>query len=275
MIRICYNAVMSEHAHTTHESTAPGLHITTDVYEGPLEVLLEMIQKRKLFINDLSLADVSDDFLGFIRSQEAFPVEVSTQFLEIASTLMLLKSKSLLPNLDITDEDEADIHDLEDRLAAHKRIQELSAYVRERWGAAPMYRRRARGRIAVVFAPTDEIRPDTCLRIIRDCIKRIPTEQDIPQVGIGTQVSLKETIDELSSRVQRAMNTRFSDVAGYRSGSGGYKKQERLHVVLHFLAMLELVKTGLLDAVQYSHYDDIHLEHTNVDTPHYGNLDDL
>ena len=252
----------------TNQEAHPALTVRTDVYEGPLEVLLTLIQKRKLFINDLSLTQVTDDFLAYINEQESFPVEISTQFLETASTLMLLKSKSLLPDLDISSEEEEDIQDLEARLELYKRFKTLSEHIYERWCATPLYNRSQKPEPSVVFSPTDELHRETLHRTMHSIIEELPGQDDIPQAEVKQQVSLKETIERLSSRVQRALRTRFSDIAGYTRG-GTYNKEERVHIVIHFLAMLELVKTGVVDATQQRHYDDIELENTDIDVPSY------
>ena len=66
-------------------------------FEGPLDLLLSLIEKRKLFINDIALAKVTDDFISHIQSLNQFPMADSANFILIASTLLLIKSKSLLP----------------------------------------------------------------------------------------------------------------------------------------------------------------------------------
>ena len=82
-------------------------------FEGPLELLLDLIEKRKLFVSDIALAQVTDDYIAHIKSSTEFPIADSAQFILVASTLLLIKSKSLLPSLDLTTEEQADIKDLE------------------------------------------------------------------------------------------------------------------------------------------------------------------
>lgn len=257
----------SETEHTKHEQD-PALTVKTEVYEGPLEVLLELIQKRKLFISDISLTQVTDDFLRYIEAHESFPVETSTQFLETASTLMLLKSKSLLPNLDLSEEEEGDIQELEERLALYQRIKELSKHVNERWGVAPMANRARRSGPVPVFSPTDELHLETLYRVMRTVLCRLPRQQDLPQTQVSQTVSLKETIDRLHERMQYAMRDNFSALAGYSKGKAA-NKEERLHVVVHFLAMLELVKSGIMEVEQRSPHDDIVMERTEIDVSRY------
>ncbi|PJA01139.1 segregation/condensation protein A, partial [Candidatus Kaiserbacteria bacterium CG_4_10_14_0_2_um_filter_50_16] len=68
--------------------------IQTDVYQGPFEVLLDLIEARKLLVNDLALASITEDFIAHVRAQETFPVEETANFIQIAATLLLIKSKS-------------------------------------------------------------------------------------------------------------------------------------------------------------------------------------
>jgi hypothetical protein len=87
--------------------------VKTHIFEGPLDTLLSLIEKRKLFINDISLAQVADDYISYVKSLNDFPIADSAHFILIASTLVLIKSKSLLPTLTLSEEEESSIEDLE------------------------------------------------------------------------------------------------------------------------------------------------------------------
>ena len=92
-------------------------------FEGPLELVLDLIEKRKMHISDVSLSQVADEFIEYIKSFEEFPIADSADFILVASTLLLIKSKSLLPNLQLTEEEQGSIEDLENRLASYKNIK--------------------------------------------------------------------------------------------------------------------------------------------------------
>ena len=79
--------------------------VKTSSFEGPLDLLLDLIEKRKLFINDVSLAKVTDDFIAHIKQFDDLPMAESAHFILIASTLLLIKSKSLLQELNLTEEE--------------------------------------------------------------------------------------------------------------------------------------------------------------------------
>src|SRR3990167_10380841 len=108
--------------------------VKTQVFEGPLDLLLELISKRKLFVNDVSLSQVTDDFIAYIQEHDEFPLSESAEFILVASTLMLIKSRSLLPTLELTEEEEESIHDLEDRLALYARTKELAVELKSIFG---------------------------------------------------------------------------------------------------------------------------------------------
>jgi len=97
-------------------------------FEGPFGLLLELIEQRKLFINDVSLSAVTEDYLNYMNKLGGLnhfsPAEIAS-FVLVASTLILIKSKSLLPNLDLTSGEESDIKSLEERLRLYEK------YVRE------------------------------------------------------------------------------------------------------------------------------------------------
>ena len=126
--------------------------IKTDVFEGPLELLLSLVEKRKLFISDISLSQVADDYISYIKQLENFPIADSAHFILIASTLVLIKSKSLLPNLSLSDEEEKNIDELEARLRQYQKYKELSNNIREMFGSKMSFGRLPNKFDKVVFA---------------------------------------------------------------------------------------------------------------------------
>src|SRR3989344_4410007 len=102
------------------DEKSPEFKIHIEGFEGPLELLLSLIEKRKLPINDVSLASVTDEYILHIQQQKEFPLSETSHFILIASTLLLIKSKSLLPTLELTEEEAGDIENLERRLKLYK-----------------------------------------------------------------------------------------------------------------------------------------------------------
>ena len=101
-------------------------------FEGPLQILLELIEKEKLAISEISLAKVADEYLLHVKSLGAINPDELAEFLVIAAQLMLLKSRSLLPHLELDEEEKSSIEELERRLEEYRRARERASALKER-----------------------------------------------------------------------------------------------------------------------------------------------
>ncbi len=235
--------------------------IKTNNFEGPLDLLLDLIEKRKFFINDLSLSKVTDDFIAHIQQFENLPMGESAHFILIASTLLLIKSRSLLPQLNLTEEEQGDIHDLETRLKIYKRIKDASAQIEKIFGDMMIFPQKAR-RMEPVFAPSPDFTLERVLSSLQDLIKRLPKKERLPEVMVKKVVSLEDMIGDLTQRIQTQLRMSFKDFAGEHKG-------DRVNFIVSFLAMLELVKQGVVNVTQESNFGDIQMETKEVGVPRY------
>ncbi len=235
--------------------------IKQEVFEGPIDLLLNLIEKRKLLINDISLAKVTDDFIAHLQNREVFPIKDTSEFLVIASTLLLIKSKSLLPGLDLTLEEQIDIQDLELKLKIYKKIKELSLHVKSGFGKEMLFFPNAR-KMEPVFSPDTSMTKESIAGAIFDVIKNLPKFEEKPKVKVTKTISLEDMIKNLTERVTKSFKMSFKEF----SGMG---KAEKVNVIVSFLAMLELVKQGIIDAQQTGQFDDIHMETKSVGVPSY------
>lgn len=243
-------------------------HIKLEGYEGPFELLLDFIEKKKLFINDISLSKVTDDFIAYINDKDNFPLGLSAQFVLVASTLLLVKSKSLLPSLELTTEEEASIHDLEARLKLYERFKALAAHVKELFCAHPIYERERGPEPPAVFAPSGEMDVPHLHAAALSALANLPKKEAMPEVRIQKAVTLEETIEKLTHRIKAALRVSFSEFAGHAKGRA-VSREEKVGVIVGFLAMLELAKQGAIAVRQESAFDDIHMETEGVGVPHY------
>jgi segregation and condensation protein A len=227
--------------------------IKTSVFEGPLDTLLSLIEKRKLFINDISLSQVADDFISYIKGLENFPIGESANFILIASTLVLIKSKSLLPDLNLTEEEEASIDDLEARLCEYQKYKVLSAHLRERFGRNISYLRQSPKEKKIVFLPDKNTTVSGIFQTIKSVLNNLPPVEVVPKAIIQKVISLEEMITRLSERISRAVKISFKDF----SGAG---KKDKVTVIVSFLAMLELVKQGIINVKQDADFQDIEMQ---------------
>jgi len=236
--------------------------IKTEVFEGPLDLLLSLIEKRKLFINDIALSKVADDYIAYLQSLEKFPIADSADFLVVASTLLLIKSKSLLPSLDLSTDEQQDISDLEKRLKIYQRMKELSIYIKAHFGKEIIFYAEPRKMIPV-FSPDKTMTKENFFSAIMSVIKALPKIENIPKAVVKKVISLEEMILTLTKRVQTGLKLSFREFA--KVG-----KEERVNVIISFLAMLELVKQGIVNVKQDNHFDDIEMETQQTVVPHYN-----
>jgi|SRR3989344_1216020 len=238
-------------------------HVKTDNFEGPLDLLLSQIEKRKLPINEISLSKVTDDFIYYIENKEDFPIGESAHFILIASTLLLIKSKSLLPTLELSVEEEGDIADLEERLKQYKRIKELSIHVRERFGRTMLFAPMSRKNIKPVFSPDEQ----TTISLLHGALKRvlasIPKVEKLPKVIIKKVISLEEMIESLTKRVTKSLKMSFREFSGF-------ERKDKLNIIVSFLAMLELVRRGIINVNQERVFADIDIETEEIGIPRYN-----
>jgi len=238
--------------------------VKTEHFEGPLELLLNLVEKRKLFVNDFSLAQIADDYISHIKELKLFPIRDISNFIVIASTLILIKSKSLLPNLELTSEEEESIEDLELRLKEYKIIKTLSKHIENRFGMNIIFSSPGVER-PVVFTPHKSITENSLLESVKDIIGRFPNEakKENPKAYIKKVISLEEMIDNLTTRVKSSLKTTF------REFSHSHSKGEKANMIVGFLALLEMFKSGIIHLNQGENFSDIHIESHDIGVPKY------
>jgi segregation and condensation protein A len=226
--------------------------IKTSAFEGPLGLLLELIEKRKLFINDLSLATVTEDYLNYMNKLGGLSPAHISSFVFVASTLILIKSKSLLPNLALTAEEEGDIKNLEERLRLYEIFSRLSNHVKSSFGKRVIFPLEERKNEVLVFLPDERITRENMMAFAKSVLGSMPKKTSLPEVEVKKVINIEEMIDKLTERIQSSMKINFRDFTGTAK-----TKEEKVFVIVGFLAMLELVRNGILNAIQETHGGDI------------------
>lgn len=236
-------------------------HIRTESYEGPFELVLDLIERRKLSVNELTLSQVTDDYIQHVRTQAAFPMEDAAQFIGVAATLLLIKSKSLIPDLELSEEEEGDVDDLKRRLAEYERVREMMRELSRIFGQNVMVSAGERAP-EVVFAPSRDLTLANLTEALADTLAALEKEEKMPEARVRPMVSIEEMMERLVERVQNKLTMSFADFAG--------DAKERIEVIVSFLALLELVKQGAVDASQHETFSDIRITNAAPSTPSYG-----
>ncbi len=239
--------------------------VKTEVFEGPLDLLLELVTKRKLFVNDVSLSQVTDDFIRYIDEHEDFPLRESAEFIVVASTLMLIKSRSLLPMIRLTEEEEESIHDLENRLAVYARVKELALVLKNIFGKRIIFEKMPSKNQMIIFSPDSKTDPEHIFLALERVIESLPKKETLPQVVVKKIISLEEMIKKLAAQITKTSKLNFKEFHGAK---GALTYEKKVSIIIGFLAMLELVKRGAIRVTQEGR-GDLEIESESVNTPIY------
>ncbi len=241
-----------------------GFHVRTGTFEGPLDLLLLLIEKRKFHIHDVSLSAIADEYLSYIEKLKEFPTKDAAHFLVVASTLVLIKSRSLLPGLSLSEEEEASISDLEARLTLLARTRALAATIRKRFSGCTrrLFFREADSAMPPVFSPGHLVKISAIRGIMRELLENLPTKEFMPQIILRKTVSMEEMMNNLTVRIKRALSVSFREFA---TNGGG----DKVKIIIGFLALLELVKRGIISVKQNERLEDIEIEGREVEVPRY------
>lgn len=238
------------------------MHLKTENFEGPIGALLDLIERKKMPISGVSLSAISGQFLDYLKTFEKLPYADTASFIETASILMLIKSRSLLPQMEISEEERQSIEELEKRLEIYQFIRNISLALKNIYGQAPMFEREAFANMDIVLG----IKPanlslQNIFEAAKNVINFLPKEENLPQVKVGRIIKLEEKISELARRIQDNIQTCFSDFSGQNRCGIKLSKEElnemKTEIIVSFLALLELVKQGMAIAEQEKHFGDI------------------
>ncbi len=237
--------------------------VETEIFQGPLDLLLNLIEKRKLLINEVSLAKITDDYLNFLNSGHNVSLKNNAHFILVAATLVLIKSKSLLPGIELTEEETQSVEDLETRLKIYQKIKSVEPWIRDNFGKSQSHLRLENDLQESFFAPSKNLSVGSLFSSIKNIIKCFPKPEKIPHRTVKKIISLEESITNLTSRIKQAVNLNFKDFTLFG-------KAEKIDIVVDFLAMLELIKQGTINVVQNNNYGDIEMQTCEIDTPNYS-----
>lgn len=231
--------------------------IKQEAFEGPVEVLLELIEKRKVFVGDISLAGVTDDFITYIQERGMHP-DLVANFLAVAATLILIKAKSLLPNLELTTDENESISDLERRLALYAIIRNVSGELSKRYGKSVSFSGKPAPR-GVIFAPDESVTLVRLQELALGAIRAVPAPvPKRPEARVAVTISIAEVLETLETRIQKLISGTFDDVRV--ASPDADPKSQKVYTIVSFLGMLELVRRGLIAADQHENFATIQLE---------------
>jgi segregation and condensation protein A len=235
--------------------------LETAQHQGPLEALLELIEARKLSITQVSLAEVCDAYLSYLEKLPELPLGETAQFVLVASTLLLIKSRSLLPSLTLTEEEKESVEELERRLAQLRIIKNAAKLLRREWGRAPFVIERRAPVRQPIFSPA-EVSITTLTLAMHKLISLLPSPEKLAEVAVAPVLKLEEVVAHLKTRIAGAVRTTWRELT---------KSANRSEKLVHFLAILELVRSGSVSVTQQALFADMTIETEGESSiPRYG-----
>lgn len=245
------------------QGPAPGFEVSLEVFSGPFEVLLSLIAKKKLDITEVSLARVTDEFVGYIKARSPqWDLDVTSQFLVIASTLLDLKAARLLPAGEVEDADDLAMLEARDllfaRLLQYRAYREAAAVLAD-WMATEAERF---PRAVCLEEPFARLLPEVVMAVgptdLAALAAAAMAPKPVPVISLehvhAPAVSVREEAAVVVDRLRTA------GVASFRSLTADCPT--RHHVVARFLGLLELFREGQVSFEQVTPLGDLSVRWT-------------
>ena len=220
--------------------------VRTRVYEGPLDLLLQLITSHQLAITELSLVEIVNEYVAFIEEMRELDLEVTSEFLLIAATLIQLKARHLLPEDEDFDLDEelalAEERDrLLSRLLACLTFKDVAAVIQHRMDAASLRLTRTAGLPEGISpSPPDVIVPVSVVELAALATRAFTTpltDPDLDHLDLDLP-SVQDAMVDLQGRMASVVEAEFDEVVEHCTRT--------VDVVAYFLALLELTRWGIV-----------------------------
>lgn len=247
-------------------------HVSVGSFEGPFDLLLHLIARRKVEIYDIPIAQITDEYLAVLRDLDAeLDLETATEFLVVAATLIELKAARLLPSEDDPELEELALEArdlLYARLLDYRTFKEAAAWVAERLEAFTGYLPREVGLDERYRNLLPEVELTISVEDLAALAARALAERPEPVVDLSHVQPVRMTVREAAGMVMDELD-RAGGRATFRELTAGCR--HRVEVIVHFLALLELYKLGHVDLEQSANFGEIAIE-ACADEPWQGSV---
>jgi segregation and condensation protein A len=225
-------------------------------FEGPLDLLLRLIEERQLDITQLALAQVTEQFLQYIKQLEIVDPTLLADYLTIAAKLLVIKSKAILPTLEVEPEEEEAAFDLEAKLLLYKQFKEVAKYFKRLDNRRKQsFLRNVTFEERINFYPDPTITTKELHQIIIGVLNGLKELDALPKAKIKEVISIQEKINHLRNYLSNQVETKLSDLLK--------TAKNKSEVIVTFLALLELIKQRILTAEQEVLFADVTIKKYN------------
>lgn len=225
--------------------------VKLEKFAGPLHLLLQLIETEELDITEISLAQVTEQYIRYLEQvEELYPYELA-DFLVIATKLLLIKSRTLLPYLQPEEEEEtnleAQLKIYREYLEAAKTIEKIIKKGNWTYDREEIHFRSTE----IIFSPPKNITILSFRQIFADVLQGLEPIICLPKVAIVKAITLKEKLDILQRRLMNEMKINFMKLV--------QESKSKTEVILNFLAVLELIKQEIVVVHQEKHFGEIEI----------------
>lgn len=235
------------------------IHVRLQQFEGPLDLLLQLIEQNRLDITTVSLAEVTEQYLGTLELVERTQPDELADFLVVAAKLLLIKSRVLLPQLDAFEDDGIS---LEDQLKLYQTFVAAAATVKKLYRRNYVLWPRIHAEtVQPIFSPPERLAMSELRRVFLDVLHSLEPLMVIPETTIARTISLQQKISAIRDFIVAHTTVNFRELLE--------RAESRMDVIVTFLALLELVKQRTAFVVQDENFSEIQIERVTetVQTP--------
>lgn len=230
--------------------------IKTEKFEGPLDLLLTMIEEEEMNITDVSLAKIADQYVEYLGQIENLNPAEMADFLVVAAKLLWIKSKSLLPSLELDGEEGGD---LAKQILIYKEYRDASLLIHKMILKRHFTFVRERPPISagdVFFNPPAWLTKEKLAGVIREIIEDLEPIVRLPRGVVKSAISIQEKIQEIRNLIQKNLEVKFHLMVA--------KAKSKVEVIVNFLAVLELLKQRHIVVRQEQMFGEIHIKKGDV-----------
>lgn len=222
-------------------------HVTDQAFNGPLDLLLQLIEKEELDVSQFSLGKITDQYIAELQKMEELPVDELADFLVIAAKLLLIKSRLLLPGETIIDDAGVE---LERQLKMYQAFVEASKKMSTMFNRhRVLYPREGYAMLEPIFNPPQHVQVDDLRSIFGDVLKELEPITRLPQTVIVRTINIRQKIEQITEQLLQEKTTSFHTLLK--------RANSKTEVIITFLAMLEMVKLRTATVIQESLYADV------------------
>lgn len=232
--------------------------IKIDNFEGPLDLLCHLIDKNKMDIYDINLSEITDQYIEFLKEQEKLNLEIASEFVVMASTLLFLKSKNLLPKQE-EEEEEITEEELIRRIIEYKKFKEISKVLREKY---IIFSNRYYGFEEKIDLPKQKLEKKYDEAIIPEIYENL-VEKNNEKINQNAKNIEKIAITDnytVASKVREMFRVLIKQKRFVFNKLFSIKKHNKQEVVTAFSGLLELSRRSKVETIQEELFGDITVE---------------